>query len=174
MEGHLVRTLLSLVAVVCLANLSLAEETAWHKLISKGGSAAAMFPGTPKVNKAPMGEQILLEADAGATVYLLQWTKLPNQLDIEDEAVVKKMFDNAQASALKSLVGSKLLSAEDDEHDGLPSRDISLDAPGIGIYRTRLILDEDKLFQVTVAAKKEVAQGDDADAFLHSFRLLED
>jgi hypothetical protein len=165
-------SLAALVAVVALVSTLRAEETPWHKVASKAGGVAAMFPGVPQTKAAPAGEQILLEADGGATVYLMQWTKLPAKLDVEDAEAVKALFDNAQASALKALAGSKVLSSEDDDF-GIPGRELQLEAPGIGIYRTRLLLDGEKLYQVTIAGKKEITESDDAAAFFHSFRVVE-
>lgn len=151
-----------------------AEDTVWHKWVSKDHGIAAMFPGKATVTKQADGVQAALE-HKGTGAYMLQVTDLGNKIDVSKEALVKQVFDGGQAGLVKAFAGSKVTSSDDfDLEDDVPARDIELDMGGEAACRVRLILDGERLYQVMVLGKKTFAEDDDADAFIHSFRFVEE
>lgn len=168
------RTLVALLAAFTMFSVAQAEDTPWYKVVSKKGGLAAMMPGKPEIKSKEDGEQILLALDGGASGYMIHWNKLDVEVDIEDKGQTKKALDAIQQALLKGMAGTKLVSAEDDTFDDLPCREIELSVPDLGSYYSLLILDGEKLYQVTALGKEEFVEADDAEAFFASFRLLED
>ncbi len=141
-----------------------------HKVKTKKHGITAVFPEKPKQTDLKDGEQYILEVkETGA--YLLQYNSFEKEIDTDDKAVVKKIFDAAMEAMIKALPGAKLASSKDSVQDEMPIRDFELDMGEKGSYIGRLVLDDDKMIQVAVLGTKAFVKTDEAKEFLASVEV---
>jgi hypothetical protein len=134
-----------------------------------------VFPGKPVEKDVAGGKQVLLEALGGKAVYFFQYTKFDNEVDVlQDPAVAKKILDGGREGGLKNLPGSKVIVEKEYKHNmKYPARDLEIDAPGLGIYRTYHILTPTHFYQVVVGGPSDFTDAATAKRFLDSFKLKE-
>ncbi len=164
-------------AGLLLAAAAQAGETSLKEFKWEAGKCTVLMPGTPKElppNKGvgPNGmtvETHMVLLDAGKHVYLLAYTANADLLKASDE-LKKKALDDGRDAAVRNIKG-KLTSEKDVKVAGEPGREIQIEAPGLGIYRARLVIIGDRLYQLVVAGPEEIARSKDADKFLDSFKV---
>jgi hypothetical protein len=146
------------------------EITGWSLYSLPDGKSEVQFPG--KAVRKPMtkGGMAILETLSGKAVYIFAFTELPS-VDPNNKAIVKKLFDGGRDGVSRSLKGGKVLKETDTTVAGYPAHDIDYDAPGLGIYRTRLIVTPWAFYQITVFGPQEFVDGAAAQKFRKSFRL---
>src|SRR5262245_45821123 len=129
-------------------------EVKWEKYTPKGANAEVSFPGKATA-KADKGSGNLVLSKGKDAVYLMSYNDFPKAIDITDKAAVKKILDNGRDGGLKSLMG-KLLSEKDITLDKkYPGRAFDMESKTFGIYRTRIYLSKNRLYQVVVLGPKE-------------------
>jgi hypothetical protein len=153
-----------------------AGETTLKEHKWDAGKCTVLIPGTPKelTNKgvSPGGtpvETSMLLVDGGKHVYLVAFTPNAELAKASDE-LKKKALDDGRDAAVRSVKG-KLLNEKDVKTGDLAGREFQVDAPGLGVYRARMFIVGDRLYQLVVAGPKDIAQSKDADKFLDSFKV---
>jgi hypothetical protein len=157
-------------AVSLSAQEPAAEET---RYVLDDLKVELVFPGKPREKSLDNGKSVSLGVMNGKAFYFFQYSMLPNQVDaLGDKAVAKKILDAGREGALRNLDGSKLLVERDYLHNmKYPSRDIRIEDPGLGIYRTLVILTPTHLFQMIVAGPADFTDAAPAKRFLDSFKI---
>lgn len=146
------------------------KDADWVK-VSEAGKFEIQFPGKPTEKAAKSGTQYLLQKTNPTSLFLATGAPLPAKIDLTDAKAVKAVFDNAAATTERSLGGKIVADKETKVADKYPARDIDLEAPGIGIFRTRWVMTPDGFIQVVVAGPKEFVDGADAKKFLGSLKI---
>src|SRR6516162_10906675 len=141
-------TCLSLIGV---AAIGMSDDT-WMKIEPKDGGCTIEFPGKPKEDKGDKSSSYSLATKSNTAAYWLTINELQNKARLDQADEVKKLFDRAQQALIntKELEGNKLVKSEDGKFGKYPSRDVELSVPKLGVYRAKLILTDDKFYQVTV------------------------
>ena len=164
------KSFLACAVVAALAMPLIADDDKWETVSSAEGKFKAEFPKKPTTIPGDKGIQIVLEAEGGKAAYMIQSSAV--EISIDDKDKVKAIFDAGQSSMEKALKGT-IASSKDGTFgdDKLPSRDIDMDAPSLGIYRVKLILDGKKMYQVTALGPKDFVNGKNVERFMKSFQI---
>lgn len=163
-----------LLAGVCLVSMVQAADDDGEKVVSKKGGISAVFPQKPEMKAQKDGEQYIWEDKKTMGAYLLQFNKFDEEIDSEDEAVVKKVLDATQDAVVKSFPGGKLVTSKAVKDADTPTRHVEIEiAGGEGYYNAVLMLDDEKLYHAAVLGKKDFAKSKEAKAFLESVELEE-
>jgi hypothetical protein len=85
---------------------------------------------------------------------------------------LKQIFDSSRDGAVGNLEGN-LASEKDIKLGKHPGREIQIVAGGKRLFRARVYLVDQRLYQVVVFGTKEAATSKEADKFLDSFKLAE-
>lgn len=146
----------------------------------KDGGFTVLLLGTPKEQtrkeRAPGGKGEstlrLFTADLTTTAYQVAVTTDPNLAKADaDTDTLKTVLERVCQAAQDSLRG-KLLSEKkvmlDDKHPGV---EFQVEVPEGRLYRSRVCVVNDRLYQVTVLGPKETALSKEADQVLDSFKL---
>ena len=133
--------------------------------------AEVRFPDKPAKKEIKGGAQYLLETMGGKAVFLATANPWIGKTDITNKDFVKTVFENAVGGLEKSLKGKKLSDKEAKFADKYPSRDVDLDVPGLGIYRTRWVMTPTAFIQIVVAGPKEFVDGAEAKKFMESLKV---
>jgi hypothetical protein len=150
-----------------------ADETKWMRVEPKDGNCALEFPGKPtETVDDKKNTEVALEAMEGKAVYMLKFHDLPSKVATDQADTVKKIFDSGQTGLLQKLKG-KLAKSEDGKFGKHPSRDIDVEVPMLGLYRVKLVLTGDRLYQVIAAGPAEFVKGDNVKKYMESFKLNE-
>lgn len=149
-------------------------DTMWKEHTWDKGKCKVLLPGVPKdlVSKAGGVETTMIMVDGGKHVHLIAFT--PNaQLATASKELKDQAYDGGRDAAAKSIKGTltKELKVKLGDVEG---REIHIDSPAIGIYRARLFIVGDRMYQVVVAGPKEMALSKESDKFLDSFKVIED
>ncbi len=158
-------------SLLCVVALGQADDK-WAKVEPKDGNCEIQFPGkaTEKVDDKNKSTQVTLELMDGKAVYMLQFNDMPNKIPIDQADVVKKIFDGGQSGLTNALKG-KITKSDDSKFGKYPARDIDMEVPMLGLYRVKLVLTGDKLYQVTAAGPTDFVKGDDVKKFMESFKI---
>jgi hypothetical protein len=150
----------------------------WKEFASKEGRFKVLMPGTPKKDKAEtesdFGKGVLHmnTAQAGKTIYGANYCDFPAKIR---KVPLKQVLDSSRDGAVANLEG-KLVSEKDVRlgKQRVPGREIQIDvAGGKRLFRARVYLVEQRLYQVVVFGTKEAATSKETDKFLDSFKLTE-
>lgn len=167
------------VMLLFVLNASLAftlDPTEWKEFASKEGRFKVLMPGTPKQDKAEtesdFGKSVLHMnlARAGKAMYGANYSDFPAEIKKAD---LKQLYDSSRDGAVANLEG-KLASEKDIKLGKHPGREIRIDvAKGKQLFRARVYLVGQRLYQVIVLGTPETATSKEADQFLDSFKLAE-
>ena len=173
----MIRRVALAVPIVCLVltSASAQDKPAWKTFTSKEGRFSVLLPGEPKETKQNIGSadkmviqtQYLIEQ--GNLGYLVSFQDTPG---LEKPEMHAKVLDNGRDGAVKNLNG-KLLSETkltlDKKYIGL---ECLIDVPKFkGLYRLRMFIVGDRLYQLVVLGPKEVVTSKESDQYLDSFQL---
>ena len=159
---------------IVLSSFASAQETKKSEAtkIELGDSKAEVqFPDKPTKKDVKGGPQFLLETMGGKAVYLVTANSWPTKTDLANKDFVKTVFENAVGGLEKTLKGKKLSDKESKFAEKYPARDVELEAPGIGIYRTKWVMTPTAFIQLVVAGPKEFVEGADAKKFMESLKF---
>lgn len=153
-----------------------ADEPVWKEFASKPGGFKVLMPGTPKQKaletESDFGKGVLhmSAVEAGKGMYAANYTDFPEAVK---KVPIKQLYDSSRDGVIANLDG-KLASEKDIKLGENPGREILIDvAGGKQIFRVRVYLIEQRLYQVVVFGSPELAKSKDADKFLDSFQLAE-
>jgi hypothetical protein len=168
------RLLISCVFVATTAMPLMADDANWEKVSSSDGKFTAEFPAKPRT--MPGGNarqiQIVLETSGGKHTYMVQSNSIENAIPIDNQEAVKTVFDGGESGLTKALKG-KIVSSKDTTFSDqkYPARDIDMEVAAFGIYRVRLVLTGQRLYQITVLGPKDFVDGKDVEKFMNSFKI---
>jgi hypothetical protein len=152
------------------------DEPDWKEFACKEGRFKVLMPGAPKEKKleteSDFGKGVLHmnTVQAGKTMYGANYCDFPEEVK---KTPLKKVYDSSRDGAVANLEG-KLASEKDIKLGDYPGREIQIDvAGGKQVFRARVYLVDQRLYQVVVFGTKEAATSKDADKFLESFKLAE-
>jgi hypothetical protein len=152
------------------------EPTEWKEFASKDGRFKVLMVGTPKEDKldteSDFGKGVLNmnSIQVGKTMYAANHIDFPAEIK---KAGLKQVYDSSRDGAVANLAG-KLASEKDIKLGENPGREIQIDVQGgRQLFRARVYLIEQRLYQVVVFGTKEAATSKEADKFLDSFKLAE-
>jgi hypothetical protein len=158
-------------AALCTAA---AAQPAGEVFKPKTGGFSVRFPGKPKENtqttKSAIGELSVYTATVATTegnVFLVSYTDFPaGTVKPETHAA---LFDGVREGLKKDgkVVSEKDLAVGPDK---LPGREIHIEKNKQSL-RFRVVIRENRLFQVAVVGSDEFVKGKDAAAFLDSFEV---
>jgi hypothetical protein len=143
----------------------------WKTYSPKGAKAEVQFPGKGQEKTGKGTTQVLVNALEGKAVYMLMINDFPNEIKLEAD-LVKRIFDNGRDAGVKQLKG-KILSEKDIKLGKTPGRTFDMEVPGLGVYRTRLYVTPNKLYQVVVAGPKAFVDSATSKKVFESFKLTD-
>jgi hypothetical protein len=169
------RSLLVLISIAAgSACLHADDQAEWKEFTSKEGHFKVVMPGTPKQQQfdteSDFGKGVLHmnSVQAGKTIYGANYCDFPAEIR---KAPIKKVYDSSRDGAVANLEG-KLVGEKEITLGKYPGREIQIEvAGGKQLFRARVFLVEQRLFQVVVMGTKEAAISKEADKFLDSFKL---
>ena len=148
----------------------------WKEFASQKGRFKVLMPGTPKQEQAEtesdFGKGVLHmnTAQAGKTMYGANYCDFPAKIK---KVPLKQVLDSSRDGAVANLEGN-LASEKDMKLGKHPGREIRIGvAGGKRLFRARVYLVEQRLYQVVVFGTKKAATSKEADKFLDSFKLAE-
>jgi hypothetical protein len=168
--------LVLLVLAVGAAAVSADDKPAWKEFASKEGRFKVLMPGTPTQKQldteSDFGKGVLHmnTVQSGKTMYGANYCDFPAKIK---EVPIKQVLDSSRDGAVANLEG-KLASEQDLKLGDHPGREIRIEvAGGKQLFRARVYLVEQRLYQVVVFGTKDAATSKEADKFLDSFQLAD-
>jgi hypothetical protein len=150
------------------------DQPDWKEFASKEGRFKVLMRGTPEQYKldaeSDFGKGVLHmnSVQADKTMYGANYCDFPAEIK---KAPLKQVYDSSRDGAVANLEG-KLASEKDIKLGDYPGREIRIDvAGGKRLFRARVYLVDQRLYQVVVFGTREAATSKDADKFLDSFKL---
>jgi hypothetical protein len=147
------------------------KKPEWKEFKSDAGRFNILMPGTPKQSKRDVANNVAqyqFLVDGGDRAWVVGYQDDPN-FTKADDAVVKLAFTGAKNALLKNLKGKQVSDKEIKLGPNLGTEfqmEIS-----IGLYRTRMYMVKERLYQITIVAPKAVALSEESDRFFDSFKL---
>ena len=169
-------------AVVALCAPAFSQETKkkdepkkaeWVKIVEKA-KYEVEFPSKPKEMGPDGAKQYILETEGGKAAFLSQYNAFPKSIDLTDEKLLAAIFENAAKGLEKAFKGSKVVADKASKFGKFPQKDVDLEVPELGLYRTRWILTTEGFYQLTVLGPKDYVNGADATKFFKTFKLKDD
>jgi hypothetical protein len=139
------------------------------KITTKDGKVSVVFPGRPRKRTAGTAERYVLERIGGKSGFVFNRNDLPEGLDLTNEAVITKAFENARDAILRKSKG-KLLGSKEIKLGKLPGYTFDSDIEGT-VCRVRIYFVESSFVQVNVIGSKEFVEGPEAKKFLDSLKI---
>jgi hypothetical protein len=165
-----------LIIAVEVSCASADDQADWKEFASKDGRFKVLMRGTPKQNnldtESDFGKGVLHMnvVQAGRTMYAANYCDFPAEIK---KAPLKQVYDSSRDGAVANLDG-KLASEKDVKLGEHPGREIKIDvAGGKQLFRARVYLIDQRLYQVVVFGTKDTATSKEADKFLDSFKLAD-
>ncbi len=167
-------TISALVAVSLMGAAFVEDGTEWTEFTSQDGRFSISFHGKPIEREqeipTPVGNLtakmfIGFGAHRDGT-FVAAYNDYPNQVDAETRLEAVK-------SGIIGRLKAKIISEKKITHDTYPGREVLLDAPSIGRYRTRFYMVDLRLYQLAVGGTENFVKSEEADQFLDSFKLIQ-
>jgi hypothetical protein len=169
-------SLLLLFIAVGAARVQAEDKPEWKEFASKEGRFTVLMPRTPEQQQADaesdFGKGVLHmnTVQAGKVMYGANYCDFPAEIK---KAPIKQVFDSSRDGAVANLDG-KLADEKEIKLGDYPGREIQIEiAGGKRLFRARVYLVEQRLYQVVVLGTKETATSKEADKFLDSFKLAD-
>ncbi len=168
-----------LLAVIALAAVAVGgradDKPAWKEFTSKEGRFKVLMPATPRQSdhdtESDFGKGVLHmnTARVGDMMYGANYCDFPPTVR---DIPIKAFLDASRDGAIANLEG-KLVSEKDVRLGKYPGREIRIDVgAGRSLFRVRVFLVEQRLYQAVVFGTHEAATSKEADRFLDSFQLI--
>jgi hypothetical protein len=165
---------LFLVAGVALTSAADAPE--WKEFASREGRFKILLPAAPKTydldTESDFGKGVLHMnvSHSGKSLYGANYSDFPAEIK---KASLKEIYNSSRDGAVANLKG-KLVSEKDIKLGKYPGREVRIDvAGGKQLFRARIYLVEQRLYQVVVLGTPEIATSKETDKFMDSFHLVE-
>jgi hypothetical protein len=167
---------LSLTLAILLAAPLAAQEakkSEWVKVASDKGKFEVLFPTKPTSPGAGEGaQQFLLESADGKSALLAQVNVYPEKIDLQSKETIDDMFKRALEGLQGSFKGSKVVEIKEITFDKkYRGKDVDLEVPDLGIYRTRWIATETGFIQLAVLGPKDYIKSDEVKKFFESLKI---
>jgi hypothetical protein len=151
-----------------------ASTSSWKKFSSSEGKFSVWFPGTPEYTNVTVGTHLgdiqqpcfFVWVDP-QNEYAVGYCDYPENLKLTSN----QQFDAGQASITKKF--GKIVFQQNIKFEDYPARDFEFVAGGRANFsgRVRLILKNDRLYQIMVIFLTANPHPSDRDVFFNSFRL---
>lgn len=172
------RALFAAIAVaLLLGNSAGAEDTdkvEWKEFASKAGRFKVLMPGAPRLDEveteSDFGPGVLHmnSVQKGEADYGANYSDFPAGIKT---VPLKTILDSSRDGAIENLKG-KLIGEKDIALGAVTGRDIKIDVgDGKRVFRARVFLVDQRLYQVVVFGPREVTTSKESDRFLDSFTL---
>jgi len=169
------RSLLVLLSIaVCSACRHADDKQEWKEFTSKEGGFKVVMLGRPKQQQfdteSDFGKGVLHmnRVQVGETIYGANYCDFPAEIK---KTPIKKVYDSSRDGAVANLEG-KLVSEKEIKLGKHSGREIRIEVGGgKQLFRARVFLIEQRLYQIVVMGTKEAATSKEADKFLESFKL---
>jgi len=165
-----------LTGLLCSLSPTLAQDEKTPKRFSpKGGDWSAAFPGEVKtIKQSLMGIDLTMCAvETADGAYLVSINEMPFDVaDLEADEIqtrLKAARDGAVTASKAKLISDRKIKLGN-KHPGLELR-ATIKQPAEGLIRQRIYLVGNKMYQIMVLGKEEVADSDEATKFLNSLEL---
>lgn len=148
----------------------------WVNYEAPDKSFKAIFPSDPKQSEQPAGtlKIAMYTVELGDTGALLIATNPISKVDTTDTKLVKSVIDGGVKGAMNNLKGKITKETDINWQDKFPGRDVEI-AAKLGeldvIVHVKMILANDKLYQVMAAGVKETISKPEVDKFLNSLEI---
>jgi hypothetical protein len=166
-----------LVLAITATSITAADPPAWKEFVSKEGKFKVLMPGTPKESEAEtesdFGKGVLHMNSLAASgmMFAANYSDFPTEVK---KVPLKQIYDSSRDGAVANMEG-KLAKEKDIKLGDHPGREVLIDvAGGKRLFRARVYLVGQRLYQVVVFGTKEAATSKDADKFLDSFKLMDE
>jgi hypothetical protein len=160
------------VALLLLPAASAEDKPAeGKKVTTKDGKVSATFPAQPTEKKGLNMVVFLHEGKDGKTALVLNQGVLPQQVDLTDKDLVKKVLDGGREGGIRAIKG-KLITNKEIKLGKYPGQSFDAEV-SIGVYRARVYLTGKHMIQVVAVGSKEYVDGAEAKKFLDSLKLEE-
>jgi hypothetical protein len=171
---------LALVLPLLLAARQNQPELEFKEFSPEEGGFTILLPGVPKEQtrkeKGPGGKEestlhlFTVDLKTSTSAYQVAYTVDPNLAKADADAL-KGMLERVRRGAEDSLRGKLLSEKKITLEEKYPGVEIQVEIPEGRVYRSRVYVVEDRLYQMTVLGPKDVTQSKEADQFLDSFKL---
>ena len=165
-----------IVIAVSAACVAADDKPEWKEFSSKDGRFTVLMPGTPEQEQADtesdFGKGVLHmnTVQAGKVMYGAHYCDFPAKIK---KAPTQQVFDSSRDGAVDNLDG-KLADEKEIKLGDYPGREIRIEvAGGKRLFRVRVYLVDQRLYQVVVFGTKATATSKEADKFLDSFTLAD-
>jgi hypothetical protein len=166
------KTQLVLLGLLLPALVGAAE---FKEFTSKEGKFTVLMPGAPKEKKqssTAFGKTFDLyqfSVELGDRAYVAAYQVDENYTKLKPE-MIEKTYDSIRDGAVKGFKG-KVLSDQKIKLADKSAREFQVTVPDIGVYRSRVVIIGNRMYQVSVLAPKDVALSKESDKFLDSLKL---
>jgi hypothetical protein len=150
------------------------DKPEWKEFATKEGRFKVQMPGTPEHKKldaeSDFGKGVLHmnTVQAGKTMYGANYIDYPATIK---KVPVKQLFDSSRDGAAANLDG-KVVKEKDIKLGDHPGREIHIEVGGgKQLFRVRVYLVEQRMYQVVILGTTMAATSKEADKFLDSFQL---
>jgi hypothetical protein len=168
--------IITLLSTVLATSVRADDSPGWKEFASKEGQFKVLMPGTPKQKKldteSDFGKGVLYMnvVESGKTMYAANYCDFPPEIK---KAALKQVYDSSRDGAVANMDG-KLVSEKEVKLGENAGREIRIDvAEGKRLFRVRVYLIDQRLYQVVVFGTPEATTSKEADKFLDSFKLGE-
>lgn len=154
------------------------QGSGWSEYKPEGGRLAVQMPGTPKLQSQTVSTAAgdvelhvaMLQPDAD-TAYGVSWADYPQEA--VQSLTADEVLDGARDGAVAKLNGTLAGSDNIMLSGSHPGRDLRVTMPdGAHVYRSRVYLIGNRLYQVIAVTTTAGASGPDVTKFLDSFTPL--
>ncbi len=148
----------------------------WVNYEAPDKSFKAIFPSEPKAAEQPAGDikismYIVELGESGALLIAINGTP---KFDTTDPAKVKMLYDGSVVAAMKNLKGMVIKETDVMWQGKFPGRDVEATAKlgdKEGIVRLKMVLANEKLFQVMAVGEKDTIGKAEIGKFLDSLEI---
>jgi hypothetical protein len=151
------------------------EPSEWKEFASKEGRFKVLMPTTPKPDdletQSDFGKGVLHMNSVviNKVFYAANFTDFPAEVK---KVPLKQLYDSSRDGAVANLKG-KLAKEADIKLGSYTGREIQIDIADAKLFRARVYLVDNRLYQIVVMGPKDAAISKEADKFLDSFKLAE-
>jgi hypothetical protein len=160
------------VAVAVLLATAGAARADWKERTWAKGKCSVLMPAAPMEQQSGRGEIVshLWIAVDGTTFYVVGFTTWPG-FARADKARQRKALAGNRDSTASGKKGKVIFDKELMLGDHM-GREVQVETPEGAVYRVRMYLVGDRLYQVLVQGARAAALGKEADRYLDSFKLV--
>lgn len=165
------KTICTAAALLVFAGALCGQEA--KKYDSKEGKFGAKFPGEPKTVSQKAGglDLVITIVEKGSGGYAVIYSDMP--ADVVKAAPAEKLLEGGEKGLVDNFKAKVTDSKKSEFESGgkkYPAREITAEKENLTL-RIKIILVDNRLYQVFVVGPKEQATGKEADEFIKSFEL---